>query len=201
MRRFTIVLAGTVGAIGIAAFAGCVIVRGDAQAVRGKTYDHRGSTHSGEELARLLVKLEKRTRAVVAGHYVRADEPHRAWMAENLLLPAAVADNVFHETVPKATTGRAWVKMVVDSPRNPHNSGDQTAVELLAELKGGAAWAQRYTPSACYYAEPIKTARTCLLCHGEPSGQPDPFFPQYTKNGWREGEVIGAIVARVEPAT
>lgn len=80
-----------------------------------------------QELAQLLVKLELRTRGVIAKHYASADTAHRDWLAKDLLLPAAVADAVFHETVQQATGQRAWVKMVVDEPRNPHNRAVATA--------------------------------------------------------------------------
>ncbi|MCP4248470.1 MAG: DUF3365 domain-containing protein [bacterium] len=152
------------------------------------------------ELARLLVKLELRTRGVIAGHYGGADLAHKAWLAENLLLPAAVADQVFHEVVPAATGGRAWVKMVVDEPRNPHNRADATATAMLAEIKKGRPETSRRTDEAYYYAEPIAAKKGCLLCHGQPKDGPDPFFPQYHKNGWQEGEIVGAVVARVTPA-
>ncbi len=152
---------------------------------------------SDEQLARLLVKLELRTRGVISGHYVKADTTHREWLSENLLLPAAVADKVYHEVVPEMTDGRAWVKMVVDEPRNPHNKGDETAVALLDEIKAGKTPATRRTAKAYYHAEPIKAKKTCLLCHGMPKGLPDPFFPQYEKNGWKEGEIVGAVIGRV----
>ena len=152
---------------------------------------------SDEQLAQLLVKLELRTRGVIAGHYVSADTAHREWLSENLLLPAAVADKIYHEIVPEMTEGRAWVKMVVDKPRNPHNKGDETAVALLDEIKAGKTHATRRTAKAYYYAEPIKVKKSCLLCHGQPKGLPDPFFPQYKKNGWKQGEIIGAVIGRV----
>ena len=150
-----------------------------------------------QDLARLLVKLELRTRAVIAKHYVAADDPHREWLARNLLLPAAVADNVFHEVVPDATEGRAWVKMIVDEPRNPNNVGDAVTLALLNELREGEPRAERSTEDAYYYGEPISAAKTCLACHGDPRGEPDPFFPIYEKNGWQEGQVVGAVIARV----
>ena len=154
-----------------------------------------------QELAQLLVKLELRTRAVIAKHYGGADTAHRAWLANNLLLPAAVADGVFHEVVPVTTGNRAWVKMVVDEPRNPHNAADATAIALMHEVRTGRPCAARATAEAYYYAEPIKAAATCLACHGDREGDPDPFFPQYHKNGWQEGQIVGAVVARVAPRT
>ncbi|MCH9002487.1 MAG: DUF3365 domain-containing protein [Planctomycetes bacterium] len=163
-----------------------------------------------EELGYLLVKLMLETRREIAGHFTRKQSPipavsklYQRFMVKNLILPAAVADQIFAETVPHATGGRAWVKMVVDNPRNPHNRADEVAAGLLAKLRAGAATAEQPTADAYYYAEPIKAKAACMYCHGEPKGSPDPFFPEYTRDGWREGEVIGAVVARVgrqEPA-
>lgn len=160
------------------------------------------------ELAYLLTKLVLQTRSEMAGHYTRkqsalpgVDKLYQRLLVRNLILPAAVADSVFAKTVPSATGGRAWVKMVVDSPRNPNNRGDEVALALLAELREGAVVTERDTGAAFYYAEPIKAKSVCLYCHGGPKGDPDPFFPQYTKDGWREGDIIGAVVARVARKT
>jgi len=172
-------------------------------AAREATYlDKQGD----QELAYLLVKLELKTRSVIGGHYTRPQSAfpgtnriYQRWVAKNLILPAAVADKVFSEVVPGATGDRAWVKMVVEDPRNPNNEADPTAMELLREIQAGLPSAERSGPDAYYYAEPIKTSKTCLPCHGEPKGEADPVFPQYEKNGWKEGEIIGAVVARVAP--
>jgi hypothetical protein len=163
-----------------------------------------GPLQGDEELAYLLVKLELRTRGVIAGHYARNQSSfpgvnllYKQSLTRNMILPAAVADRIFAEVVPNATAGRAWVKMVVDEPRNPNNRGDHVAKELLAEIKEGATSARRDTGQALYYAEPIKTNALCLHCHGEPAGAPDPTFPQFKKNGWKAGQVVGAVIARV----
>ena len=37
------------------------------------------------------------------------------------------------------------------------------------------------------------------FAHGEPKGASDPAFPEYTKDGWKVGDIIGAVIARVEP--
>lgn len=160
-----------------------------------------------EQLAYLLVKLELKTRSEIGGHFARQQSPvpvvdrfYQHLLVKNLILPAAVADRIFAETVPAATGGRAWVKMVVDQPRNPNNRGDEAALDLLAELRAGATTAERNTTDAHYYAEPIRAKAICLYCHGEPKGAPDPYFPQFTKDGWREGDIIGAVVGRVAPA-
>ena len=159
-----------------------------------------------EELAYLLVKLEKKTREVIAGHYGRpqsggeeATAEYKGYLIENRILPAAVADPIFAEVVPGATGGRAWVKMVVPNPRNPNNVGDETALEMLSELQKGLPSVERVTEDACYYGEPIRAKAGCLPCHGEPAGEPDPYFPQYEKNGWKVGEIVGGVIACVEP--
>lgn len=183
--RFTSIVSGIVLMIVLMGLCGCNRETANSASI------------SDEQLAQLLVKLELRTRGVIAGHYVKADTAHREWLAENLLLPAAVADGIFYEIVPETTGGRAWVKMVVDEPRNPHNKGDETAVVILDEIKAGTSPVTRRTADAYYYAEPIVAKKTCLQCHGQPKGDPDPFFPQYKKDGWEEGEIIGAVVGRV----
>jgi hypothetical protein len=159
-----------------------------------------------EELAYLLVKLEKRTRQVIAGHYGRKQaggteptEAYKALLIQNRILPAAVADPIFAEVVPGATGGRAWVKMVVPAPRNPNNQGDATALEMVAQITrdGDAVW--RTAGGASYYGEPITATAGCLPCHGAPADEPDPYFPEYMKNGWQAGEIVGAVIARVAP--
>ena len=70
---------------------------------------------------------------------------------------------------------------------------------MLAELKTGAESGWRKADCAAYYGEPITTKPGCFTCHGEPAGDPDPYFPQYKKNGWKQGEVVGAVIARVAP--
>jgi hypothetical protein len=159
-----------------------------------------------EELAYLLVKLEKQTRKVIAGHYGRKQEAgteatakYKEFLIKNRILPAAVADPIFSEVVPGATGGRAWVKMVVPEPRNPNNKGDLVSLAMLDELRRGANSVWRTTDESCYYGEPITATAGCLTCHGTPKGDPDPHFPQYKKNGWKAGQVVGAVIARVAP--
>ncbi len=160
--------------------------------------------NADEQLAYLLVKLELATRREIGSHFTRhqsfvpgVDRLYQRLLVKNMIVPAAVAGAVFTETVPNATQGRAWAKMVVDDPRNPNNRGDEGELDLLAELRAGAGTAERISHDAYYYAEPIKAKAVCLYCHGEPKGAPDPYFPQYEKDGWRDGDIIGAVVSRV----
>lgn len=164
----------------------------------------KANMNSDDELAFLLVKLEKRTRAVIGGHYVRKQEggaektyEYKKYLIKNSILPAAVAGPIFADTVPASTQGRAWVKMVVPAPRNPKNKGDATALEMVSELKKGSPFVWKTTSDAVYYGEPIITKATCLPCHGEPAGSPDPYFPEYARDGWKVNTVIGGVISRV----
>ncbi len=199
MKRTTVARGSVLVTLAAMLSSSCVVANVETQSASPGQGAGRDVSPSDVELARLLVKLERRTRGVIGAHYAGADQAHKDWLAEDLLLPAAVADRVFYEVVPAVTHGRAWVKMVVDEPRNPHNRADATAIAVLAEIKTGPSETSRRTREAYYYAEPITAKIACLLCHGEPKGGPDPFFPQYQKNGWQEGEIVGAIVARVAP--
>ena len=66
-----------------------------------------------EQLAYLLVKLMLGTRREIAGDFTRkqssvpaVDKLYRRLLVRNLILPAAVADRIFAETVPHATGER-----------------------------------------------------------------------------------------------
>ncbi|MFQ5680177.1 MAG: DUF3365 domain-containing protein [Gemmatimonadota bacterium] len=194
-------------AVAFAVLLGAVVTAGPERAPEPAPDETAYLAKEGdEELAYLLTKLVLRTRAIAGEHYTRGqsavpgiDFLYKRWLAKNTILPAAVADRVFADVVPGATGGRAWVKMVVEEPRNENNRGDSIALEMLDEIRGGSPRAERSTAEAYYYAEPIEATETCLPCHGEPKGEPDPLFPEYEKNGWRAGEIVGAVISRVAP--
>lgn len=201
-----------VGAVAIALVAGgflaaIVRARPSVEPAGPTPFEGYVDKEGDEELAFLLVRLLRETRAVMAEHYTRSQSPlpgvdllYKRWLARNRILPAAIADAVFAEVVPGATGGRAWIRMVVDTPRNPRNRGDDVALNLLAEIRADRKpHAERKTSEAYYYAEPIQAKASCLPCHGEPKGDPDPVFPQFQMDGWRVGDIVGAIVARVAP--
>jgi hypothetical protein len=149
-------------------------------------------------LAKLLVKLELQTRAVIANKFAKSTGENKEFMIRHTILPAAVADPIFSRVVPKYTNGRAWVKMVVDKPRNPNNKGDKVALEMISNLKQDKIkFVERDLIDAYYYAEPIVATKACLECHGNPKGAPDPHFPEYQMEGWKVDEVIGGVVSRV----
>lgn len=186
--------------------AGAMVVAGSGLAAADSSQEQQAAK-ADQELAQLLVKLEKRTRQVIAEHYSRpqaggseATSEYKQVLIKNRILPAAVADPIFSEVVPSVTGGRAWVKMVVPEPRNPNNRGDAIALELIDELARGTSHVERDTGEAYYYGEPIVAKAGCLVCHGTPAGDPDPYFSQFSKNGWEPGQVVGGVVARVARA-
>jgi hypothetical protein len=201
-RRFELAVRWSIGVL----VAGAVVVAGSVLAAADSSPEQQ-AVKADQELARLLVKLEKRTRQVIAEHYSRpqaggseATSEYKQALIENRILPAAVADPIFSEVVPSATGGRAWVRMVVPEPRNPNNRGDTIALELIDELAQGPSHVERDTGEAYYYGEPIVAKAGCLVCHGTPAGEPDPYFSQFSKNGWEPGQVVGGVVARVARA-
>lgn len=153
---------------------------------------------SEQDLAKLLVKLELQTRAVIASKFSKSKGDNKEFMIQHTILPAAVADPIFSRVVPENTNDRAWVKMVVDKPRNPNNKGDETALQMIDILKRDKVkYVEKDLMDAYYYAEPIVATKACLECHGNPKGAPDPHFSEYQLEGWKVDEVIGGVVARV----
>jgi len=141
---------------------------------------------SEQDLAKLLVKLELQTRAVIASKFSKSKGDNREFMIQHTILPAAVADPIFSRVVPENTNDRAWVKMVVDKPRNPNNKGDETALQMIGILKQGKVkYVEKDLMDAYYYAEPIIATKACLECHGNPKGAPDPHFSEYQLEGWK----------------
>jgi methyl-accepting chemotaxis protein len=83
-------------------------------------------------------------------------------------------------------------------PRNPKNSPDafeRTALLAFAGDPGLKEYFKREVVNgqeALRYAQPVRLTTDCLICHGDPAGQKDPFG--YTKEGMRAGDLRGAFV-------
>ena len=155
-----------------------------------------------EETAATLSQLVINTRAAVAKNFT---EPNKIWwlpdalyrylLAWNGVLPAAIAGGGVHPTNPG---GVVVLKMVVAEPRNDKNKPDAVERSLLEQVLKTGVPAALSTQEFAYHARPIKAADWCGRCHGDPKGAPDPIFPEYRKEGWKTGEVIGAATARVK---
>lgn len=85
------------------------------------------------------------------------------------------------------------VRTPTDKPRNPANQGDPWELEQLARFQAdpGLTEVQEVTEvngtSVLRYAMPVKVTEDCLVCHGFPVGEKDPFG--YVKEGYQVGDI------------
>ncbi|MFQ5899116.1 MAG: DUF3365 domain-containing protein [Candidatus Methylomirabilia bacterium] len=160
---------------------------------------------SPEEVAAVLSQVIINIRAAVAKHFTKTDEVNNLWwlpnklyrrvLSANAVLPAGLAGLGIHPTNGDVVD----LRMVVEEPRNEKNEpADPVEERLLAEVLRTGEPVATSTPDYAYHARPIKSGEWCMRCHGEPKGDPDPFFPEFKKNGWKPDEVIGAAIARVK---
>lgn len=159
------------------------------------------SAATPEQMAEVLSQIVINTRTAIAENFT---QPNKVWwlpdvvyrriLSINGVLPAAVAGKAFH---PLNTGGVVVLKMVVARPRNEKNQPDAVEKELFLQVVKTGSPAGQSTPDAAYYARPIKAAEWCMICHGEPKDAPDPFYPQFKKDAWKVGEVVGAATAKV----
>jgi len=117
------------------------------------------------------------------------------------ILPAVVSRHTYE----RVNTDDAWVKQAVVGARQDVNEASEYEAGMI-EMFSAADWdttqgfgevaeidGQRYYR----YLKPIVVADGCIACHGSPAGDPDPFFPEYAKDGWETGDVAGAVSAAV----
>ena len=78
------------------------------------------------------------------------------------------------------------------SPRNPANAPVGVEVEALKKLESGelTEYVAREKGQIRYF-RPIRLTEDCMLCHGEPAGEPDPVGG--VREGWKVGEIHGAF--------
>jgi len=83
-------------------------------------------------------------------------------------------------------------------PRNPKNLAtdfERRALEAFSSNPELADFSERGSQDGqeiMRFAEPVRVTEDCLLCHGEPAGQKDPFG--YVKEGMRVGDLRAAFV-------
>jgi methyl-accepting chemotaxis protein len=86
------------------------------------------------------------------------------------------------------------------TPRNAKNQPDEfdrRALEAFQRDRGLTEYSERAAENGEEYmrfAQPVRLTRDCLLCHGDPKGEKDPFG--YAKEGMKEGDLRGAFVVR-----
>jgi len=86
------------------------------------------------------------------------------------------------------------------TPRNPKNQPDEferRALEAFQRDPSLKEFSERRVENGkevMRYAQPVRLTQDCLLCHGDPAGQKDPFG--FTKEGMKAGDLRGAFVVR-----
>jgi len=85
-------------------------------------------------------------------------------------------------------------------PRDPKNQPDEferralEAFERDRSLEEFSDRAKENGGEVMRYAQPVRLSEDCLLCHGSPAGEKDPFG--YVKEGMKAGDLRGAFVVR-----
>ncbi len=83
-------------------------------------------------------------------------------------------------------------------PRDPKNTPDEFEKEALFAFAADPSLKEYFKhelvneQEMLRYAQPVRLTSDCLICHGDPAGQKDPFG--YTKEGMKAGDLRGAFV-------
>ncbi len=83
------------------------------------------------------------------------------------------------------------------NPRDPKNHPDPFERRALEAFQADASlneYSERMMEDGkdvMRYAQPVRLTEDCLLCHGDPAGQKDPFG--FTKEGMKVGDLRGAF--------
>jgi methyl-accepting chemotaxis protein len=83
-------------------------------------------------------------------------------------------------------------------PRNPQYAPDDFQREALLAFAANSGINEYFRREASgvhgvmRYAQPVRLANDCLVCHGQPAGATDPFG--YAKEGMRAGDLRGVFV-------
>jgi methyl-accepting chemotaxis protein len=83
-------------------------------------------------------------------------------------------------------------------PRNPLHNPDAFEREALQAFEANSSlkeFFKRVTADGketLRYAQPVRLSQDCLLCHGDPAGEKDPFG--FRKEGMKVGDLSGAFV-------
>jgi methyl-accepting chemotaxis protein len=83
------------------------------------------------------------------------------------------------------------------NPRNPRNKPDEFERRALTQFQQNPdlkEYSERVTEDGrewMRYAQPVRVTQDCLICHGDPAGEKDPFG--YPKEGMKVGELRAAF--------
>jgi methyl-accepting chemotaxis protein len=131
----------------------------------------------------------------------------RAWFSDNL--DVLVPDKSFRslKQVPVVVSWSVAQKYASDqqmefrtpslNPRNPKNQPDEferRALESFQKNSALAEYSERMPDGGkevMRYAQPVRLTQDCMLCHGDPAGEKDPFGNR--KEGMKVGDLRGAF--------
>jgi methyl-accepting chemotaxis protein len=83
-------------------------------------------------------------------------------------------------------------------PRNPQHAPDDFEREALTRFESSPDLNEYFKRTMAdgqevmRYAQPVRLTADCLICHGDPAGEKDPFG--YAKEGMKVGDLRGAFV-------
>jgi methyl-accepting chemotaxis protein len=134
----------------------------------------------------------------------------RAWFSENIDLmvpdrnfkhvqqvPVVVAWNVAEKY---AESQRMTFRTPSLNPRDPKNQPDEFERRALENFQNDPAlpeYSERRVENGedvMRYAQPVRLTSDCLVCHGDPAGQKDPYG--FIKEGMKTGDLRGAFAIR-----
>jgi methyl-accepting chemotaxis protein len=112
-------------------------------------------------------------------------------------VPVVVAWNVAEHY---AETQKMTFRTPSLTPRNPKNQPDEFERRALESFRQDASLVEFYErkvengEDVMRYAQPVRLTEDCLVCHGGPVGEKDPFGN--TKEGMKAGDLRGAFTIR-----
>ncbi len=106
-----------------------------------------------------------------------------------------------YKSVSKGTTFR----VTSDKFRNPANKPDDFELAAIKKLQANPdnGYIEGFEGENYLYSQPLKVAKSCLKCHGDPKDAPKAVIDKYgSKNafGYKVGEVRGVITVKVPTA-
>lgn len=113
-------------------------------------------------------------------------------------VPIITAMNVARKN---AEEGNYKFRVPKVSPRNPDNEPTELELAVLEELKEKQLEVKIVKGrDDIRVFHPVRLTEECMLCHGEPAGEPDPIGG--IKEGWNVGEIHGAfeVIASLDEA-
>jgi methyl-accepting chemotaxis protein len=131
----------------------------------------------------------------------------RAWFSENLetmvpgrnfktinQVPVVVAWSVAQEYAKSQNMEFHTPSLKPRDPKNHADEFEQRALEAFEKDPTLKEFSERQTENGkdfMRYAQAVRLTQDCLLCHGDPAGEKDPFG--YAKEGMKVGDLRGAF--------